>query len=109
MGGVLKAAPIEQATVEFIRAGGDLALLCHLEKGIVRSHEALIAEAERDPKFARRVMESTARTLAFKKRSPGLKCGTAPPKPAKVQRLSRQLWEFGEQVRLENLKQQVQL
>ncbi len=42
MGGVLKAAPIEQATVEFVRAGGDLALLCHLEEGIVRSYEALL-------------------------------------------------------------------
>lgn len=108
MGGVLKAAPIEQATVEFIRAGGDIALLCHLEKGIVRSYDALIEAVERDPNFARRVKESSGRILAFKKKSPELKRRTPAPKEAKVQQLSRQLWEFGEQVRLENLEQQVQ-
>jgi beta-N-acetylhexosaminidase len=31
MGGVLKAAPIERAAVEHIRAGGDLCLICHIE------------------------------------------------------------------------------
>lgn len=108
MGGALKAAPIEQATVEFVRAGGDLALLCHLEEGIVRSYEALIKEAERDRKFARRVKESAARVLAFKRRSPEVNRRTPAPTLARVQRLSRQLWEFGEQVRLETIKRQVQ-
>ena len=32
MGGVLKAAPIEQAAVEHIRAGGDLCLICRQEE-----------------------------------------------------------------------------
>ena len=109
MGGVLKAAPIEQATLEFIRAGGDLALLCHMEEGILRSYGALAKEAQRDPRFARRVTESTSRILAFKKKSSELRRRTPVPKPAKVQQLSCQLWEFGEQVRLENLKRQVQL
>ena len=108
MGGVLKAAPIEQATVEFVRAGGDLALLCHLEEGIVRSYEALITEAERDRKFARRVRESTARVLAFKRKSPAVNRRTPAPTLARVQKISRQLWEFGEQVRLETIKRQVQ-
>ena len=40
MGGVLKAAPIEQATVEHIRAGGDLCLICHVEDYVTRSYEA---------------------------------------------------------------------
>ena len=48
MGGVLKAAPIEQAAVEHIRAGGDLCLICHQEDYVVRSYEALVKEAERD-------------------------------------------------------------
>ena len=108
MGGVLKAAPIEQATVEFIRAGGDLALLCHLEEGIVRSYEALLQEAERDRKFARRVKESAARVLAFKKRSSELNRRTPAPTLARVQRISRQLWELGERVRIETIKRQVQ-
>ncbi len=42
MGGVLAAAPIEQAAISHIRAGGDLALICHKEDFIVRAHEALI-------------------------------------------------------------------
>ena len=63
MGGVLAAAPIEQAAIEqvmigHIRAGGDLGLICHQEDFILRAHEALIREAERDGRFARRVQES---------------------------------------------------
>ena len=31
MGGVLAAAPVGEAAVEFVRAGGDLCLICHRE------------------------------------------------------------------------------
>ncbi len=106
MGGVLKAAPIEQAAVECIRAGGDLCLICHLEEGITRSYEALIREAERDRRLAARAWESAARVLAFKKKAPSLTRTKSAPTVARVQELSRQLWEFGEQVRLESLKRQ---
>jgi beta-N-acetylhexosaminidase len=106
MGGVLKAAPIEQAAVGFIRAGGDLCLICHLEDHIVRSYEALIIEAERDSKFAGRVRESVARVLAFKKKSKELKRPAPVPTAAKLERLSRQVWEFSERVRLETIKRQ---
>ena len=54
MGGVLKAAPIEQAAVEHIRAGGDLCLICHIEEYVTRSYEALIKDSgARDRKFAK--------------------------------------------------------
>jgi beta-N-acetylhexosaminidase len=106
MGGVLKAAPIEQAAVGFIRAGGDLCLICHLQENITRSYEALVKEAERDTKFARRVKESVARVLAFKKKSGEVKRSAPPPTAAKLEKLSRQLWEFSEQVRLETIKRQ---
>ncbi|HVO82682.1 MAG TPA: beta-N-acetylhexosaminidase [Terriglobales bacterium] len=106
MGGVLKAAPIEQAAVEHIRAGGDLCLICHQEELIVRAYEALVKEAERDRKFAERVAESSARVRAFKRRSPELKRRLPPPSTAKLERLSRQLWEFSEQVRLEAIHQE---
>lgn len=106
MGGVLKAAPIEQATLKFVHAGGDLCLICHTQESIERSHEALVKEAERDPKFARRAEESAARVLAFKKKSKELKRRAPVPTDEKVQRLSRQLWEFAEQVRLESIKRQ---
>jgi beta-N-acetylhexosaminidase len=108
MGGVLKVAPIEQAAVGFIRAGGDLCLICHVEEHITRSYETLVKEAERDSRFARRVKESVTRVLAFKKRAKELERRPPAPTAAKVQKLSRQLWEFSEQVRLEAIKRQDQ-
>ena|SRR5437016_5994242 len=103
MGGVLKAAPIEQAAVEHIRAGGDLCLICRVEEYVTRSYESLINEAEKDRKFARRVEESLTRVLAFKKRSPALKRGPLTPAPEKLEKMSRRIWEFGEEVRLATL------
>src|SRR2546430_15420046 len=104
MGCLLKAGPIEQAAVQHIRAGGDLCLICHEEGGILRSFEALIHQAEGDRKFARRVKESTARVLALKKKSREPRRAAPPPTPAKIEKLSRTLWEFGEQVRIEAIK-----
>jgi beta-N-acetylhexosaminidase len=106
MGGVLSAAPIEQAAVEHIRAGGDLCLICHKEEFIVRAYEATVREAERDRKFRNRVAESAKRVLAFKKRSRELKRMPPPPTTAKVERLTREIWEFSEQVRLATLNQE---
>ncbi len=100
MGGVLSAAPVGEAAVEFVRAGGDLCLVCHREDRVVEAYEALSKAAERDKKFAKRVAESSRRVLAFKK-----KCGKSlmpakVPSAATVERLTRNIWEFGEQVRL---------
>jgi beta-N-acetylhexosaminidase len=102
MGGVLAAAPIEQAIIGHIRAGGDLGLICHQEDFILRAHEALVREAERDRRFARRVRESARRVLAFNKKSLASR-RTPPPTPARVEKLTRQLWEFGEEIRLATL------
>lgn len=102
MGGALAAAPIEQAAIGHIRAGGDLGLICHREEFILRAHEALIREAERDRRFARRVRESAQRVLAFKKKYlPGRR--TASPTSARIEKLTRQLWEFGEEIRMAKL------
>ncbi|HME33683.1 MAG TPA: beta-N-acetylhexosaminidase [Candidatus Sulfotelmatobacter sp.] len=107
MGGVLSAAPIADATVEFVRAGGDLCLICHREDFILQAHEALIKTAERDAKFARRVAEAARRVRAFKKKNAkALHAGrsaraTRAPTGAMIEKLSRRLWEFEEQVRLE--------
>jgi beta-N-acetylhexosaminidase len=109
MGGVLAAAPIEQAAIEqvtigHIRAGGDLGLICHQEDFILRAHEALVREAERDARFARRVRESARRVLAFKKKmfDKTSRAGrrTHAPTSTRVEKLTRQLWEFGEEIRL---------
>lgn len=102
MGGVLSAAPIGQAAVEFIRAGGDLCLVCHREDYIAQAYDELVNTAEHDPKFAKRVAQAAGRVLAFKKRSAKLLRIAKCPTSAIVGRLS-QLWEFGEEVRLEAL------
>ena len=104
MGGVLAAAPIEKAAVEHIRAGGDLCLICHVEEHVVRAYEALVRETDRNRRFAHRCRESTARVIAFKKRHRELRRHVALPDSRTVDRLSRQLWEFSEQIRLEAIK-----
>jgi beta-N-acetylhexosaminidase len=104
MGGVLAAAPIEQAMIGHIRAGGDLGLVCHQEDFILRAHEAVAREVERDAKFARRVRESAQRVLAFKKKALlGRQSGRRAPAPtaSRIEKLTRQLWEFGEEIRLD--------
>jgi beta-N-acetylhexosaminidase len=100
MGGALSAAPVGEAVVEFVGAGGDLCLVCHREDRVVEAYEALIKTAERDKKFAKRVAESSRRVIAFKKKcGKSLASGKAPT-AAVVEKLTRNLWELGEQVRL---------
>jgi len=105
MGGVLAAGPIEQAMIGHIRAGGDLGLICHHEDFILRAHEAMVREEERDSRFARRVRESAQRVLAFKKKSFAKEsvARRRAPTSARVEKLTRQLWEFGEEIRLATL------
>jgi beta-N-acetylhexosaminidase len=103
MGGVLAAAPIEEAATQFIAAGGDLCLICHQQQGIESAYETMLRKTERDARFRRRVHESAARVSAFKKKSKELKRRTPAPAPEKISRLSTQLWEFSEQVRLHAL------
>jgi transposase len=62
----------------------------------------MIREAERDRRFARRVQESARRVRAFKKKH--LKRSrTAAPTTHRIERLTRQLWEFAEEIRLATL------
>jgi beta-N-acetylhexosaminidase len=101
MGGVLSAATIGDAAVEFVRAGGDLCLVCHREDYIVQAYEALTKAAERDSKFARRVAEAARHVAVFKKRFAKTLRRAPSPSIAAIEKLKRRLWEFGEQVRLE--------
>ncbi len=102
MGGVLKAAPIDEAAMGFIRAGGDLCLICHEQKNVEHAYESMLREAQGDSRFRRRVLESARRVAAFKN-SAELKRRAPAPSPEKISRLSRQLWEFSERVRFEAL------
>jgi beta-N-acetylhexosaminidase len=103
MGGVLESAPIDEAATRFIAAGGDLCLICDQQELIEQAHETMLRKAERDPRFRRRVLESARRIAAFKKKSQELKRRSPVPSPEKISRLSTQLWEFSEQVRLQAL------
>ena len=100
MGGVLSAATVGEAAVESVRVGGDLCLVCHHEERVLEAHAALIKADETDKRFAKRIAESARRVVAFKKKcGPLLKIGKE-PSAATIERLTRNLWEFGEQVRL---------
>ena len=103
MGALLKSAPIDQAATEFVRAGGDLCLICHEQENVERAFETLVSTAARDSRFRRRVSESAARVRGFKKKSRELRRRIPVPSPEKISRLSTELWEFSEQVRLSGL------
>ena len=104
MGAILKTVSIEQATVQHIRAGGDLCLICHTEDSIDSAYEAVFKEAERDRRFALQVANAGSRVRRLKNKSLKSVAWKSPPAPSasKLDRLSRQLWDFTERVRLRN-------
>lgn len=100
MGAVLSTASMGQAAVEFVRGGGDLCLICHRADYIAQAYDELVKMAEGNSNFVRRVDESVRRVLSFKKKwAKALRCKPA-PSSATVEKLTRKLWEFGEEVRL---------
>ncbi|HEX6804628.1 MAG TPA: beta-N-acetylhexosaminidase [Terriglobales bacterium] len=103
MGGALRAARVDEATVEFVRAGGDLALICHEQENVEWGFEALARACERDPKFRKRARDSARRVAAFKRKHIRFLRPVPAPAKEKIERLSRQLWEFSEQIRLRQL------
>ena len=103
MGGVLSAAPVGEAAVAHILAGGNLCLVCHQEDYVVQAFDALEQAATTDKQFARRAAESLRTIQAFKKKWANLLQMPKAPSNTKVMKLTRTLWEFTEQVRLEKL------
>ncbi|HEY1679067.1 MAG TPA: beta-N-acetylhexosaminidase [Candidatus Sulfotelmatobacter sp.] len=100
MGGVLSAAPVGEAAVEFVRAGGDVCLVCHREDYVIQAYEAVTRASEHDKRFAKRAAESLRRVQAFKKKWAKNLRLTKPPSEAVIEKLTRRLWEFIEEVRL---------
>ncbi len=101
MGGVLSAAPIEEAAIQTLLAGSDLLLVCHKEEHVSRVFEAVYKRAESDRRFAKLIAEKSKRLLQFKKKSAELRERQAPrPTPKTVDKLCRHIWEFAEEVRL---------
>lgn len=103
MGGVLSAAPVGKAAAGFVRAGGDLCLVCHREDFVIQAYEELKKTTESDNRFARRVAESTRRVLEFKKKWAKTMRPSKSPTPLAIEKLTRQLWEFSEQLRIEGM------
>jgi beta-N-acetylhexosaminidase len=103
MGGVLAAAEICQAAVATLKAGADLFLVCHSEQAVWQAYHAVLAGAERDRRFARRVTEAAQRVLAFKKKSDELKRHTPAPTQRAFEKLRRDIWKLAEEVRLAKL------
>lgn len=103
MGGVLKAAPIDDAAVQFISAGGDLALICHEQESVEQAFETMQRKFARDARFRRRASESMKRVAGFKRAHAKLLQAPGTPSQEKIEALARQLWEFSERVRLQGL------
>jgi beta-N-acetylhexosaminidase len=105
MGAVLQTLSIEEAAIAHIRAGGDLCLICHTEDLIVGAYEAVRKEALTDRRFAQQVTNAAKRVERRKKRFLTSIRWKFPPAPTqgKLDRLSRQLWDFSESVRLKNI------
>jgi beta-N-acetylhexosaminidase len=104
MGGVLAAAPVEEAAVATLRAGADLFLIGQKEESVRRAFEAVLQRAERDKKFARLIAEKSERALQAKKKwKLGKGRMASPPTQQTVERLMRKLWEFSEEVRAQTL------
>jgi beta-N-acetylhexosaminidase len=101
MGGVLDATPIGDAAVQSIVAGCDLCLVCHHEEQVMLAWDGFVRAAESDKKFAKRAAEAARRVVKLKKKwAKILRPDNNSSSPAVVQKLSRRLWEFSEQVRL---------
>ncbi len=101
MGGVLAAASIEEAAVETLRAGADMFLVCQKEESVRRAFEAVLKQAEADKKFAELVARKAERVLAMKKKCKPLKKKMAPaPKQKTIERLTRRIWQFSEELRM---------
>jgi len=104
MGGVLAAMSVEDAAIETLLAGADMFLICQKEKSVRRAFEAVLRRAESDRKFARVLAEKSARVLAVKKRAKLARRTSPSPKPREIERLTRGIWEFSEELRAYTLR-----
>jgi beta-N-acetylhexosaminidase len=97
MGGILKFLPVEEAAVEAIRTGSDLLEICHSAELILRSYEALIAEAERSTAF-RKILLKTAGDSARKRARIYPPRASASPSSKALESLRSKILSFNESV-----------
>ena len=97
MGGVARFMPIPEAAVATVRAGADLAMICHHAEPILEAYEALLREGERSVVF-RRILIERARASARKR----ARIFPAPMPPAlgakQFEALRARILRFGETV-----------
>jgi beta-N-acetylhexosaminidase len=108
MGGVLAAAPIEEAAVQTLRAGADMFLICQKEESVRRAFAAVAKRVENDRKFAKLIGEKADRVLAAKKKARLSNKTSPPPSQKEIERLTRKIWEFSEELRAYALRDAVE-
>jgi beta-N-acetylhexosaminidase len=68
MGGILKFMPIEEASIEAMRAGSDLVEICHSPELSLRTYEALLSEGERSTAFRNMLEARSVKTTRWRKK-----------------------------------------
>jgi beta-N-acetylhexosaminidase len=96
MGGALAAGSIEAVSVETLRAGADMFLICHNQELVCRAYEAVLREAERVPAFAAHVKQAATRVLRFKERAPELHRFSAPPGARVLKTVKKLIQDFSQ-------------
>jgi len=96
MGGALSAGPIEEVSVETLRAGADMFLICHNQDLVWRSYEAVVREAEKDRHFAAHVAQASARVQRFKQSAPELHRFPGPPGARVLKTLKKLIQDFSQ-------------
>ena len=100
MGGALASASIEEAAVETLRAGADMFLVCQKEESVRRAFEAVLKRARDNKKFAALISEKSKRVFAAKRKSKAVRASMPKAPTVKtVERLTRRIWEFSEELR----------
>ncbi|MDI1482365.1 beta-N-acetylhexosaminidase [Polyangium sp. y55x31] len=82
MAAVAAQYSVEASAVASIRAGCDVLLICSNMEWQERAHAALVAEAERDPAFRERCVESAGRALEARRKMPPRPVADAETLPA---------------------------
>ncbi len=98
MGGVLAAGSIEEVSVETLRAGADMFLVCHNQELVWRGYEAVLRAAEKDRKFAAHVAQAAGRVLSLKRRSAALHSFAREPKERVINNLKQIVANFAQVV-----------
>ena len=101
-----EAAMIGEASLRFLKAGGDMYLVSHRAEAVMSGFHAVLSEAERSRRFQAKVAESVDRVLALKKRAALDKRRCPAPTQKTVDKLRRDLWQFSEELRLAHLVRQ---